>query len=244
MVTLEQRRLFFGVPVACLVSFIAGLTWPFWAFLTTAERIEMGIFLATAGTVISFIVFNFWDSYLEKPELEILHDSTDTDRYSPQLTFFFEEQSDGKITVRPRDVRFLRVRIHNAGSRTANRCFAQLELIERSKGTHTLSKVEKTLLWAEVPQFPNIPPKAKFPLNVAYSKEGLVLPFPTGCDGNVRAWIFTEQVFANPNFRMQDAMCLGEYLVRIIVYSDNAQPVEKKFVISVVSEWNKLNMRE
>jgi len=198
----------------------------------------MGIFLATAATVISSTMFSFWKSYLESPELEILHDLRDVDfadHYTPQLTISFPD--------RLQTTRFLRVRIYNAGTRTATRCFAQLELIERpKKGKHTLSRVEKTLKWAEVPEFPSIPPKAGFLLNVAYSSLALIMPFPGGCDGYVRAWVCTEDAFANPKFRMQDAMCLGKYRVKVTVFSDNADPKEQRFVIHVPKKWNELSM--
>ncbi|GEM_PF-1868977 len=241
--SLMIRRLVFGILVALILLFFAWLTYAFLAVIqTSADRINLGVFLATAGALIASVAFSFWDSYLERPELKILFDS-DADHYTPQLTIFSQEQStDGKITISQQENRFLRVRIHNAGSRTAKRCFGQLELIERSEGTHTLSKVEKTLYWAEVPQFPSIPPKAKFPLNVAYSRKGLVIPFEGGCDKNVRAWIFTKEAFMNPKIRMQDAMCLGEYKVKITIFSDNTKPKEERFVIHVPEKWDALSM--
>ena len=55
---------------------------------------------------------------------------------------------------------------------------------------------------------------------------------------------FTEEAFQNPNIRMQDAMCVGEYLVRIIVYSDNSDPEEKRFVIRVPKDWDNLEMNQ
>lgn len=238
--SLQQKRTLFLLLMAIALIFLSYVSWSFLAN-PGANGTELGIFLATALSTIAFVSFSVWDRYVESPALEILHDPSDNVNYFPQLTII--SYSPGGTNVNSRMIRFLRVMIQNSGSRTAKRCLARLELIRHmTPGNHTLSREAKTLCWVEVPDLPNIPPKARFPLNVSYSQQGLSYPFEGACSGFVRAMIFTKEAFNTPQIRAQDALCDGEYLVKIMVYSDNAQPVEKRFVISVHADWDRLTM--
>jgi hypothetical protein len=240
MASILERRILFALTMIIVTVAFSYLTYVYWNILDIAQKVQLGVFLATAFSVVSFVAFSILDKYIEGPDLEILHVPGD-EIFSPQLTLFLIPVGQNAPTEQ-RETRFLRVLVHNRGSRTAQRCLARLELVQRPPGNHILARDEKTLVWPDVPDFPNIPPQAQFPVNVAFSARDLAVPLPGACDGFMRAWTCTREALGSPNTRAQDALCLGRYKLRLSVYSDNSSPVHKNIVVNVTAVWNELSM--
>jgi len=235
MTSLSLKRWLFGFAFACIIILFSILTVYIRNFFDINQLVQYGVFLATAFSLFAYVAFSSWDKFLEEPDLSILHDRAMQDFYNPQMVILYPNRA-------PRERRFIRVIVKNRGSRTANRCLARLQLKQRPEGNHTLSTEPKTLIWPDTIELPNIPPQSEFAVNIAFSERGLNPAFRGACDGFIRAWICTRDAFNEPNFRLQDAMCRGDYRCTLTIFSDNSYPVSKDILIQVAADWEDLNM--
>ena len=141
MASILERRILFVLTMIIITAAFFYLTYIYWDILGITQRVELGVFLATAFSVISFVAFSILDKYVEGPDLEILYVPGD-EVFNPQLTLFLIPVGQNAPTSQ-RETRFLRVLIHNRGSRTARRCLARLELVQRPPGNHILARAKK-----------------------------------------------------------------------------------------------------
>jgi len=251
MISLKERKFITIIILIFIISIIGYLAYSIGSVLDYPQQVQLYVFLATAGSFLSYVLFTIWDKYIERPELIFLHNNEPEfqDFYFPQIMIFFGTQPNAII----RELRFLRVIVHNRGSRTAKRCLARIQLLQRPpQGNHTLSREQKTLIWPDVMEFPNIPPGSSFALNIAYSGReihpnaeptDLALPLIGACDGFVRAWICTREALENPNIRAQDALCLGRFKLKLSVFADDAQPSSCELALNVSTNWQDFNMQ-
>ena len=209
-------------------------------------KVDLGIFIATAVAAIVYPLFVLAERYIWIPNLEILFNPQDNpDVYLPILTLV--NLQTGQI-LPPR--RFIRVEVYNKGGSSAKNCIGEIQLEPdgRSHGCSAFSGEPKVLQWTRSAEPIDILPKQKATLNVAFSQQGLSAVFGGTChfqqqSPRIYAWASTAEAIRNPNFRLQDGFCIGQFRIKITIYSDNAEPTSKVFVLDVNSNWQQLEMR-
>jgi len=102
------------------------------------------------------------------------------------------------------------------------------------------------LQWTRSVKPIDILPKQKGTLEVVFSELGLALPFGGKCYSQVqpliKAWASTPEAIRTPNLRLQDGFCEGDFKVRVTIYSENADPISREFVIRIGASHQDLAM--
>jgi nitrate reductase NapE component len=206
---------------------------------------EFAIFLATAIGVIASTAFTFYQQHLRMPELRI---HLDPDKHARQLAIL--EPGTGKLID---EFRFVYLQVENVGNLVAKNCVGQMRILEWPKGCTMFSDESKRLKWVEIFQEDSVyPHRGTALLGVAFSKKTPLPALPDRrCalqpgDTIVRAWADTYDMIslANPNLRLQDAFCTGDFEVRITISSSNSDPIFEDFIVQVTDNWENLKLRK
>lgn len=209
-------------------------------------KVDLGIFIATAIAAVAYPLFALAERYVWTPNLEILFDpQANPDLHRPSLTLV-DSRTGHTLPQRV----FIRVAVKNKGSKTAKGCVGEivLEPNGRPQGCSAFSGEPKTLQWTRSIAPIDILPKQIATLNVAFAQGDLSAPFGGTCSyqgqpPHIRAWASTTEAIRAPNIRLQDGFCEGQFKIRVSVYSENADPVSKQFVLNVGSDWQQLQMQ-
>jgi hypothetical protein len=233
---LKGTKIFFWTLLVVLFAILAA------AWVTRGN--EFAIFLATAIGVIASTAFTFYQQYLRTPEL---HFAFDPEKHARQLTIL-DTNTGNPID----EFRFVYLQVENTGNLVAEKCVGQIRLLEQPNGCTMFSDESKGLKWVEIAEGDSISPHGGTALlGVAFSRK-TSLPALSGprCalqPGNtiVRAWANTKGMISlvNPNLRLQDAFCTGDFKVRIAVSSSNSDPISKDFILQVADNWENLRIR-
>jgi hypothetical protein len=208
---------------------------------------NLSIFYATALAAISYPFVTLVDHYLWTPDLEIEFEPGESDIYRPSMVLAFLDPVDQRNQITPTRI-FVRVGVRNKGSKTAKHCMGEIELLSRTEGCNAFSKDPKVLQWTRSTEPIDILPKQFAVLAVAYAEHLGGRSFGGKCKFQhsmplIRAWAATSEAIRYPETRLQDGFCMGEFKVRITIYSENSTPSSKEFVISVGSSYTDLTMR-
>ena len=238
--TSEREMRFATVFLVIIVALISAIL--AYAFFV---KLDIAVFLATAISALSYVLFTYWDQYIASPDLQITFDSTKPAEYTPQLLML--SSKDGTSMG---NYRFIRAVINNRGSRLAHGCVAKIQLIERPPNCTMFSEEPKMLKWVDIPERNYIPPRGgNAVLGVAFSMErplripGKRCAFQNEPDTVIRTYALTPETFENPSIRAQDAFCIGNFKIRLTVYCEEGNTVSSDYVLEVSEEWQKLNMR-
>jgi hypothetical protein len=211
--------------------------------LAVKLQLDLGVFLATAVGSLTYVMFSAWDNYVASPKLEFEFDADKPDLNIVQLVAV-SSQGTPEFTYRS-----VRVMIRNNGRRPARGCVGYIQLIYRDKGCTMFSRDPKVLAWVNIPDGNYIPPHGGFAvLGVAFSMDQHI-PLPhSRCDkvpGNTRlsTWANTPEVWMlKPNMRLQDAFCVGDFTVKVTVFSESSASVSEMFILKVSDNWQALTM--
>jgi len=239
--TNRRGKVFFWIYV-----FILAVISCYAIYIALYLKIDLGILIATAIAAVTYPLFVLAERYVWTPDLEILYDPQgDPDQYRPTLTLVNLQTGQAP----PLRV-FIRVGVNNKGGRTAKSCVGEIKLQPngRPKGCTGFSGEPKILLWTRFIDLIDILPKQTTTLEVAFAQDGLSVPFRGSCvyqgqPPHVKAWASTSSAIKAPNIRLQDGFCEGQFKVKVMVYSENADPVTREFLLNVGVDWQQLTMQ-
>ena len=215
------------------------------------------IILALATTAYASILF--WDKWVAKPSLKILYDPNKADLHKPYQHMPYRDKwttDTGEAFATVWDnLKFLRVEVTNDGSATAKNCWGVMEVIGRPDDCPVPSDEPKGLFWAgrDPKQPTDIAVKGRAILNVLCSYEHFRIDIWGGEEGSrerksdkwgaLKAWATTHDVFTwGPKLRWQDAFCRGEYIVKLLIYAENADPKEGNFKLKIGDSWDDIDI--
>ncbi len=220
--------------LVALIICIVICSWP--------RNYHLATFFTSAVAAIAYPVFALLNRYFWVPKLEIFFNPNNHDLHTPTLTVINQQNGTAIKT------HFIRVGVTNNGTGAAKHCIGEIQLIQRPDGCEAFSKEGKALLWTRSQDSIRISRKQIATLNVAISQEEVSATFggkySKQKDPLLKAWAATPEVIdtMGPKHRPQDGFCIGDFKIRVTVYSENAEPASKDFILKIKGKWDELSM--